>query len=671
MVRAVGSVVAWALFALAPGVGLLLCARPGLRSRPALVVGAAPAVTFGLLFLVAQALAMAGIGPWPLAPVLGLAVVGTAAVVRLARHRTHATPPSPARVPDSAAPDAFAPDAAAPDAPAASPEASPGAGERRAAALMGAAAVVVGAAIWAWSMGGLPSVPPNRDSQNHAYFVARIVEEDTIDPGVVLAESPGQTDSVASFYPLALHTDVAVARQVTGLAVPDLLLAWTLLSAVVVLPLGLFALVRRLVPDRPLAAGLTALVTPLVGLFPYQPITWGGLAVIIGLALVPGAVALALWAVEDRGVAPLGLAAVALAGVVLVHSSQVALLVVLLVPFLVADLLRSRRDQPAAVPGPWLVAAATPWALLAAGTAILLAPSVLGLLTGAGERADHSVVPDLGLLDGAGHLFNLDVGSLVAQPVLGLLALVGLVTSFRSRRLRPLAVGATVLVLLYLVGTQTGQPWALGRPLTRPWYMSWWRLAYNVALLVPVFVGLALDTARTEVRRRAGTSSRAIAVASCAVLALIGLRMTDGPSALVSAAFRTQALLGTEETDLMADLAERPDATGTILNQENDGTTWMYALEGLTSLSAIQAFRQGQDAEDRAYLLDHIADAATDRRVADLLDRWDIRYLLVNDRTYMREPAALTVDELRAAPGITVVDHRGSMWLFRVDPAGA
>ena len=93
MVQAVGSMVAWALFALAPGVGLLLCARPGLRSRPALVVGAAPAVTFGLLFLVAQALAVVGVGPWPLAPVLVLAVVGTAVVVRLARHRTHATRP--------------------------------------------------------------------------------------------------------------------------------------------------------------------------------------------------------------------------------------------------------------------------------------------------------------------------------------------------------------------------------------------------------------------------------------------------------------------------------------------------------------------------------------------------------------------------------------------------
>ena len=532
---------------------------------------------------------------------------------------------------------------------------------------MCAAAVVVGAAIWAWSMGGLPSVPPNRDSQNHAYFVARIVEEGTIDPGVVLAESPGQTDSVASFYPLALHTDVAVARQVTGLAVPDLLLAWTLLSAVVVLPLGLFALVRQLLPDRPLAAGLTALVTPLVGLFPYQPITWGGLAVIIGLALVPGTVALALWAVEDRGVAPLGLAAVALAGVVLVHSSQVALLVILLVPFLVADLLRARRGRPATTPGPWLVAAATPWVVLGAGTAVLLAPSVVGLVTGAGERADHSVVPDLGLLDGAGHLLNLDVGSLVAQPVLGLLALVGLVLSFRSRRLRPLAAGATVLVLLYVVGTQTGQPWALGRPLTRPWYMSWWRLAYNVALLVPVFVGVALDRARTEVRDRVGTVSRTTTVAACTVLVLIGLLMTRGPWAMVSAAFREESLLGAEETALLADLADRPDATGTVLNQENDGTTWMYPLEGLTSLTAIQAFRQGQDARDRAYLLDHIDDATTDDRVADLLDRWDIHYVLVNDRTYLDEPAALSVEELRAAPGLTVVDHRGSMWLFRVD----
>ena len=85
----------------------------------------------------------------------------------------------------------------------------------------------------------------------------------------MLTSDAGGTHAVANYYPLALHASAAVSTRLVGSDVGRVLVAYIVLFSAVVLPVGMFVLARTLAPTRPLIAGFTALVVPLLMLFPY------------------------------------------------------------------------------------------------------------------------------------------------------------------------------------------------------------------------------------------------------------------------------------------------------------------------------------------------------------------------------------------------------------------
>jgi hypothetical protein len=666
---------AWAVFVLAPGTALALLIRPMLRYRPVLMVAVAPALGFVPAIVGAEVLGWAGLGPWPGVAILDLVlVVAAGARVAVAGGRR---PRSGRQI--------------SPDTPETAPGAEPQVevpGRRtdlRIAYGLLALGIAVGGVLW---IGGIrPSTPPNADSQNHGYFVARIVQHNTIDPAVVLTESPVNPTSMARFYPLAIHVTVAEAHHLTDVPIADLLTAWTALTAVLCLPCGLFVLVRRLVPDEPVVAGLAALLGATVALFPYQPMVWGGLALVIGLSLVPGVLTLCLEAVDTEGrtIADIVVAALAVAGVTLAHTSQIALVGLVLAAFFVPDLIAARRQGA-------LTARLRRWLLLGGGAGLLLVPWALAVATGSTERADHLSNDHRVLPSAVADLVTFDLGNGVAQPVMGALLVIGVVLVLRRPSysgLRPLVAAVGVLAVLFVASLVPGAPWDQLRLATFPWYQSAWRIMYNLAVLAPVFAAAVVELSRGALRDRLSLPP---AAATAVVAAVVLVLTVPAAHRTLHFAFDTETLLGPEEVALIEDFAQQVDAevdlgvptaassdggaevpplgTGsTVLNQRHDGTTWMYAVAGLPAFSGLRGYETAPDHADRRYVVEHLADVDHDPREQELLRRFDARYVMVNDDTYLDFEADITSAELREA-GFPVLDHRGSLWIFQIPRGG-
>jgi hypothetical protein len=349
---------------------------------------------------------------------------------------------------------------------------------------------------------------------------------------------------------------------------------------------------------------------------------------------------------------------------------------------MVADLLSARRRGAV---GP----RARRWSGLALACAALLAPWGWAVATGSSERAAHLSNEHASLLSTVVSLITFDIDNGVAQPVVGALLAVGLAVVVLRRPLapmRPLAAVMGGLGVLYLVSAVDGALWERLRPVTFPWYGSAWRLMYNVALFAPVFAGVALEWMRRAARDRLSIRPSAV-TAGVAALA-VALTLPAAHTTL-RFAFETEVLLGPEEVSMIEELGRQhhaPDDLGsptaasdeveqtdsrpfgsTVLNQRHDATTWMYAIAGLPAFSGLAGYETSPDHDDRRYVVEHLADAAHDPRERALLRRFDARYVMVNDRTYLDYPPDITSEQLRSA-GYRVVDHRGDLWLFEIPP---
>lgn len=648
------SFLVWPLLVLVPGASSVLVVRPSMFRRPALLVGVAPALSFATAMTTATTLGLIGFGPWPGVLLVDAALV-LGAALRISGHIRADRRPEPAAT-------GVPPDVAHRDDERL-------ASHRRLSRWLLVCAIAFGALMW--FLPGHPSIPLNRDTQNHAYYVARIERENTVNAAVVQAASPTNPTAVAAFYPLASHVTVATARHMTVQPVAELLIAWAVMSAMVVFPCGLYALGRRLAEDQPLVAGFAALAGACLAVIPYQPLVWGGVAFVVTMTVVPGVLALGLEAVDRGELALIGLTALAVLGVALAHTSELVLLVLLFSGIAAWDLGSAgstsiRRRS------------ALSWGALALSCAVLLTPSLLAMAAGTSERSAIAETLDEGMLDAARRLVGFDVDEGPTQWAMGILALVGVGILLLGRRRRPLGrlapvmVTITLLAALVVLTTMSGSPWDSLRVLTIPWYQSYWRLVYNVALFAPLFVGVTLATAVGVIRRRTRRPTGAVAAAIAAAIAVLSAPVVW--TTLDGTGVRDGAI-SPVETGLFQDLARATsdggDGTGagpgqTVLNQENDSTIWAYVVAGVPAFSGSGGVLGGPGSRDRAYLLDHIEDASRNERVQRLVQRWNIRYVLAADGTYSREAPKLRPDRLSRADGFHLVDQRGRYWVFEV-----
>jgi len=161
--------------------------------------------------------------------------------------------------------------------------------DRASLAAYGLLSLGIGIGVLTWTRGlyGRALGPARNDGSHHAYFVARIIETQTFDFSKVLVADPLGQFRTLEFYPLGTHATTAIATRLVNADIGRMLVVLIVLFAAVVLPLGMFVLARTLAPEWPLVAGFTALIVPVLSIFPYQPSTWGGVALIVGMSMLP------------------------------------------------------------------------------------------------------------------------------------------------------------------------------------------------------------------------------------------------------------------------------------------------------------------------------------------------------------------------------------------------
>jgi hypothetical protein len=547
--------------------------------------------------------------------------------------------------------------------------------------------LLVGLATWTIGIQGEPSLPPGGDATRHGFMVGRIEHGQSIDVAdVVVFDADGEHRS-ADYYPLAVHGSAAITSRLAGTDAGSVLMAFTVLFAAVVLPLGMFVLTRLLAPTLPLAAGFTAFVTPSLILFPYSAFRGGVVPAIVGIAMVPISLVLITQAAFSRDGRPgipatlvaLAPAALTLVAAVSVHSSQVpfiAFLVVLLV------LERSWRERS------WraLLGALTRGLTIALLALILLAPTLRDFVAGAGERSSILfVTPDPDYRSFFKPILTLETGDPFAperQVFLAAIALVGAAICVIRRQLAWVVAWVTVMTLVLLASTSDS--W-LVQQLTFPWYRIPGRILWNQVLFVPFFAGVALTLAVMGVARLV-RGSRALITATAGAVAVFvafsgfhAYRANESSlhdSLTVNSTFSSQARVDEAVKGGFRWLRDHVRSDETVVNEPSvDGSLWMYPLEDVRPLMgwgpiSLTSFREKyatSDWDDRVDLLDGVARIGADPRVSELARKYNARWIFFDERDYLLTRHALDLDSLRQNASLTEVFHRNSVHIFRVN----
>ncbi len=361
-----------------------------------------------------------------------------------------------------------------------------------------AISVLVGLSVWVpGGMSGTDSTPPNKDSATHGFLIERIIRTESVSPRDVVVSDPRGGSAAAEYYPLAAHASLALAASITGATVASLLTAVTVLFAALVLPLGLFALTRVLLPAAPLAAGFAAVLGQMLGAFPYEPFAWGGITLIVGMAMLPVVLAIVYRTVTSAwSTRTLALSALLITAL---FSVYVSVLVFLL--FLVGLLVVERAWLGRSVS--LLVASLRHLAIVCAVALGVSLPVVVGVVQGASERTGVTTTPVSSLGNALHRVLTM---AYIAQPAtwLAILAAVGIVLMVSRRALLAWAVGAAVVVVLATLAEISHGP--LSQLLTLPWYHQAERITFNAIYFVAVFGGAVLalicDAVLTVSKRR-------------------------------------------------------------------------------------------------------------------------------------------------------------------------
>lgn len=584
----------------------------------------APALSFGFVFVLGEIVALVGV-PFAALPFV-VAVAATGGVAGLRWWRRAGGAPRP----------------------------DPPVWSRPAAALLAGGMLLV-AGSWVLGIRGLGSTPPYTDSSNHGLMAAQVATHESLDPGTVLGSDPGAvaTPGETAYYPLALHGEVALAHRVFGIGFADGLLAATLLFSVFVLPLGLFLAVRRLVPDNPLLAGVAGLLGATIGFFPVLPLSFGGLPLVIGLAMVPAvAVAAGRYLTGAGSLPDAAIVAFGAVGILATHTSEIPLLALFVGPVLAEAVLRRRVR---------MVTLVRRVAILTAACALLTAPTLPLIAGGTAERSgiDEGRTASLGSALGA---LRAVVGEGGAD-VVAILALVGLGLCLWRRQHLPVVATTAIILVLYAVASGVHGPL---RAITVPWYQHPGRIAMNLVLLIPFFAALALVELGPALwswgRERADGPVPAVVVA--VALAVAG---SSTGAANMRTLFHERVVVDADAKAAFAYLKTVVQPGERVLNDANtDGSMWMYPFSGVVPLLGLRPARSTPSWHERVWLIENLPAIDRDPKVREILRKYNVRHVYFDDRTFPRNPHHVDSAALRNAASFCPRFSRGTVRVYEI-----
>jgi hypothetical protein len=642
------------LVCVAPGVLVVIVARVQLSVIETLAV--VPALSLGLVFLVAEATSLVRIPFGPAAffvMLAGLAIV--AVIVRRVRGWRAFALEAPSAGYEKGRPLLSEADRTAPRF------------SLRTVIAISLLMLAVGAGGWSWLSGvhGGSTIPGNFDASQHGFMVARVANTDSIAADDVLVSDLETGAAATAYYPLGTHASGALVHRIAGVEVDVTLTSMMVFFAAFVFPVGLYALVRYLWPREPLAAGFAALVGVWLVIFPYKPAAWGGIPLIVGMTLVPiSLVFLTRTLLTQWSVGGAALTALVLTAGFVIHNSQLPVIVLFSGLLVVERAVRTRS---------WRVMtdAIGRLVLVALAVVVLLAPTLSAFVQGGSDRFDVTDQAVTNLETILGPVLTLHFAVDVRQAWLALFALAGILVVVWQRRLWSWVLGCLIVVGLTLVAGTTRHGMAF---LTAPWYRQAERVAYNLAFFVPVFGGIALALLVDAVSAR--FPGRRFAIVGCAIggLALVsiatGLHAARATRAQVRASFTAPIQPIGQDSLVAFRYLRRHAGRSVVLNDLNiDGSLWMYAFDGVRPLFALTPTGQeqrGRDYRTRLYIHDHIHEAGSDPRLDRLMTVFQVKYVYWGRTSFLDSDHQMDLESLRTSPGLEEVLTKDSASVFRV-----
>lgn len=526
------------------------------------------------------------------------------------------------------------------------------------------AGIAIGCVIWAAALPGGVAPPPNYDASHHGFISARIANLETTEPDVILATDVGT--GALNFYPTGLHTAAALVHRISGSSIADALLGLVVIYAGVVLPVGMYRLARELAPDAPLVAGFTAFLVPMLPLFPYKPMGWGGIGTIIGMAMLPATCVLIQQSLTARwGLGSALLSGLGVMSILATHTSELALLVLFSCLLVVGRL-------------GWTGALRRSRQLVVRGTVVGAVAGALMLSTLGGiVNVDPADIrhPTFTLSSAVRAIADLAIFTPVRQRGLAILVLIGLALAVARRRHLTWLAGGAIVVVLYLIAALSDPAALITQVTTTVWFRQPERVAYNFAYFTAFFGAVTLGWSTGVLRRLLPPKKLAdfLAPFVVAVIAfgIMGLPTAMATSKMVRAFFQHFSPVRSEEVAAFRYLAKHAGPDDRVLNDGNaDGSLWMYAYARVTPVFLLSPPRshiaEYQSYLDRTYLARHVQDLHDNRRVRVLVNKYCVKFVYYSDRTFLGSRRLIDVSRLEKEPLFEQVFRRGGVRVFRV-----
>lgn len=518
-------------------------------------------------------------------------------------------------------------------------------------------------------MGSLGAIHQDWDAVFHANAIHFILDTGNADPSALAAVN--DYESSAFYYPNSFHALTAAVGGLTGAGVPDLLNSQIALVGAVA-GLGLAALLRSF-GSRVITAAIAPVLLAAFASFPYDTL-WRGpvLPFAIGVALIPAFLLLVEAALSRRSAGTIVLAGVGTCGLIGLQPSTTVTGIVFAVALVGYRVVLARRR----IKGDVLVGALIGLGALVFGIQSILKASGVTVI----DIQDWPAVETPGQAVGEVLLLNHGAG----YPQFWLVALAG-IGVFAARRIRQMwwwLTATSVFVFLFvLAASYEGD---LVAQLTGLWWNDRWRFAAIVVLGIAVLAahgftvtadGLHALAGRFGLVRRVGSR---IVIAACvlAVVAVFGVVSSGFYSGVnaerMSTVYRGEPLVTAEEQAAMGELASLVSTGQRVMNDPNDGSPWMYALEDVTPVFGhiVNPFALGLKGDDQQDLLTTFNCLDSDQHIRDLVERYDIAYVYVGSG-YIRAE----FDRFAGLEDLDEVDSLREVWsdedndlaIYRVD----
>ncbi len=554
---------------------------------------------------------------------------------------------------------------------------------------------------------GLPTTP-GWDAINHAFFVRRM-----LDAGHASIETACVTGATAphvacTFYPLAADVTWAQAVRLGGGTISAAMNTDAAVLAPVALVVGTFALLRYLGARTALAAD-AAMLTTFVG--PLWPaLDSGRVNEQLGPAYVPATALLLVLALRGRHRARLGLlAGLASAGIVLTHSYEALVVILIAVP---AAFLASRReastDAGAGGRGARRLVRVAGVATGLLTLTVALGPLVPGILSTSGDvvtfapafrgrlvEAVRFYVTDLARYAPIGLPAPHPSGGPSLNPALAVLALgvaVGVaaaVPGCLTRRLRWARPWVLAWAVLTGLGIWSGVSEFAAHHIGALWYNEPERLRVMTIPVLGVLtvagwyaVGLAGAAVLARVWRgapavahRAGPLlPRATAVATVAVVALAAWMPPERGHLRTGYVIRTPQ--GPQYARVYGWLADHVRPGGSVAFDRNiDFLAWAYGVDGVPPLYGPSTYAgPGMvDYRARRQVLAWLVGASGARPSGCLVRHYGVEYVAVGPPRLLLTVLRPTIDPARVAmsPNVRLVHSDGGLSVYAVTAAGA